>query len=647
MRRDELPFAPDFFEEDCLARFLALDWKRGEGDDLAFLIEQEERLAEVRVTVAVDRSYGAEARSLRWDILPVGVRGGVQHAKVSLLIWERVVRFIVSSANLTPAGYRHQLECGLVLDAVDGSSLPASLFEELLGALRMIVDHAPGDRGSPGPKQRAFETIELASERVRGLDLPASASRRMRVAVAIGSARAPVLAALDRVWRGGPPRRAAVLSPFFDTTENENAAARALTERLAQRGPAKATFVVPVDELEGRTIVRAPRSILATVPRRVATEFCAVRRREEADLRRLHAKAIMFDNDGWTALFVGSSNFTGAGLGLHEGNGNLEVNVALGAPARSPEAEALRSLIPVGDRVAPEEADWQPEPDDETPDEWALPDGFDECLVDPGTEPVLILRLRPSSLPQTWTIRRAEDDLLLDHTTWRDAGAPAETRVALVGERLPLFVLVEWQDEGEQKKRGWAVNVTEPGRLPPPDELRDLPVAALLRALASTRPMHEALTLELRREERISTDPDLDPLRRYSDTGQLFVRTRRLSAALTGLQRRLERPATNCDALMWRLRGPFGPLELAKRMVDELEASDRAIRGETSFLLAELALTLARVDWTSTARIVPFAIVREEARSVLAEVRKLARRTKAENRALDSYVRQALEEARL
>ena len=38
-------FDPDFFEEDCLSRFLGLDWKRGEGDDLAFLIEQEERLA--------------------------------------------------------------------------------------------------------------------------------------------------------------------------------------------------------------------------------------------------------------------------------------------------------------------------------------------------------------------------------------------------------------------------------------------------------------------------------------------------------------------------------------------------------------------------------------------------------------------------
>jgi hypothetical protein len=640
-------FDPDFFEEDCLARFLALDWRRGEGDDLAFLIEQEERLAEVRATVVVDRSYGAEARSLRWDILPVGVRGGVQHAKVSVLVWEHVVRFIVASANLTPAGYRHQLECGLVVDAVSGSSLPAGFFEELIVALRSIVDHAPGNAESPGPKQRARETLDYAVERVRALDLPASAPRRLRAAVALSDARTAALAALDRVWRGGPPRQATVLSPFFDTAPGENVAARALVERLAQRGPVSATFVVPVDELEGRTIVRAPRSILATVPRRVATQFCDVRRANSDDLRRLHAKALVFDSDEWTALVVGSSNFTGAGLGLRTGSGNLEVNVALGAPARSAEAEAFRSLIPVGDRVEPEDADWEPEEDDETPDEWALPLGFEECLVDPGPDPVLVVRLGPDALPSEWTIRRAEGELIFDSMRWQEAGAPVEMRVQLSSDRLPFFVLVEWTEEGAPRRRGWAVNVTEPGRLPPPDELRDLPVEALLRALASTRPMHEALTTELRRQKRISTDPDLDPLRRYSDTGQLFARTRRLSAALTGLQRRLERPASNHDALTWRLRGPFGPLGLAERMADELEGSDRAIRGEAGFLLAELALTLARVDWTSTARIVPLLVVQEEARSVLAEVKTLARKAKVEDPALRRYVRKALIEASL
>ena len=122
--RRAIKFDPAFFEGDCLARFLGLDTARNEGNDLAFLIEQEEALAEARITVVVDRSYSAEGRSLRWDILPVGLRGGVQHAKIALLAWERIVRVIIGSANLGQSAYRSQVETGLVLDAFDGSRVP-------------------------------------------------------------------------------------------------------------------------------------------------------------------------------------------------------------------------------------------------------------------------------------------------------------------------------------------------------------------------------------------------------------------------------------------------------------------------------------------------------------------------------------------
>lgn len=640
-------FDPDFFETDCLARFLSLDWKRGEGDDLAFLVEQEERLAETRATVIVDRGYNPEARSLRWDILPVGVRGGVQHAKVALLVWEHAVRFIVTSANLTPAGYRQQLEGGLLLDAFNGSELPESVFDELLTGLREIVVFAPGTAEWPGPKQRALETLDLAARRIRGLGLPALPSRALRLAVASGAPGRPVLGELTRVWRGGPPRRTVVLSPFFDTGEERSLAALALAERLAQRGAVAATFVVPVDDLEGRTIVRAPRAILASLPTRIQTEFCSVRAPAGAEPRRLHAKAILLENEDWTACLVGSSNFTAAGLGLLGGAGNLELNLMLSAPARSAEAEALRSLIPVGDPIAPDQVEWEPEPDDETESEYELPAGFVECLLDPGRDPCLIVRLLPSQLPESWAIRRVEGDLLAGHEEWSERSRPQEIRIALPADKLLFLVEVEWVDGETMKKAGWPVNVTEPGRLPPPEELRDLPVEALLRALASTRPMHEALSAALRQQARFQASPELDPLKRYSDSGQLFARTRRLSAALLGLRRRLERPASNLDALTWRLKGPFGPVELARRMIDEAEHSRTAIPGETSFMLAELALTLAHADWRSTARVLPIDVVLREARDVLVEVKKLGRKEMPRDPTLARYVRAALAEARL
>jgi hypothetical protein len=69
--------------------------------------------------------------------------------------------------------------------------------------------------------------------------------------------------------------------------------------------------------------------------------------------------------------------------------------------------------------------------------------------------------------------------------------------------------------------------------------------------------------------------------------------------------------------------------------------------GEASFLLAELALTLARVDWTSTARIIPTDLVMEEARGVLGDIKALGRSRMPKDRSLARYVRQALAEAQL
>ena len=217
----------------------------------------------------------------------------------------------------------------------------------------------------------------------------------------------------------------------------------------------------------------------------------------------------------------------------------------------------------------------------------------------------------------------------------------------LPDERYPFFLIVEWETAQGLTTAGWPVNVTEPGLLPPPEELRYLPVEALLRALASTRPMHESLSAALEGNVGEGKDPDLDPLKRYSSSGQLFVRTRRLSAALAGLRERLERPAASTDALQWRLAGPFGPIAIAEGLIRDLHDSTRAVEGEASFLLAELALTLARVDWASTARILPPHLVLSHARDVLAEVRDLAMRQAPDDPQLAAYVRRALEEASL
>ena len=195
----------------------------------------------------------------------------------------------------------------------------------------------------------------------------------------------------------------------------------------------------------------------------------------------------------------------------------------------------------------------------------------------------------------------------------------------------------------------WTANVEDRGPLPPPAELADLPVDVLLAALASTRPLPVALEHELRRRQRAGDDGrriELDPLRRFDDSGLLLQRARHLSLALWRLQVRLSRPTTSIDALQWRLHGALGPLAIADGLV-QAALNQETLPGEAHFLLAELALTVAAVDWDNVAS----GIGPKRVRALVAEVLHAIEERRMElppapDPALDAYVRDAVEEAR-
>jgi hypothetical protein len=641
-------FEPGFFESQCLGRFLGLDWKRGEGDELAFLIEQEERLAEARASVLVDRSFGAEGRSLRWDILPIPVRRGVFHPKITLLVWDKVVRFLVASANLTPAGYRQQVEIAMALDARNASQISRVVFEDLIEELQIIVERAVGNANTEGPKLRALQTLHQARERVAALDLPQRVPGRLKLDVIGAGPGRSALEQIDRVWSGGPARRALVLSPYFDTSENENAATKSLLKRLAARGPIGTTFVVRTDSSGTRTLVRAPASILASLPDRARVDFRPFEQPDEKDIRPLHAKAILIENETWTAAMVGSSNFTTAGLGLMARSGNLEVNVAIGAPRESRAAQALRDLFQMGATLDLNDVDWQPQVDEEELSRPQLPWGFADCLVEPGPPPELLLKLVKDDLPAQWEIKDGWGAVISNHAAWDAEAKPPEMRVMWGRDQLPLLLHVSWTTQEGVFQATWPVNVTTPGSLPSPEELRGLPAAALLIALSSTRPMHETLSRELQRMANLrerGLEEQIDPLKRYSGSGLLLHRARRMAEALQGLKRRLETPAANLDALAWRLNeAPFGPLGLARALHD-MEQED-SIEGEVDFLLAELALTLKRVDLAQTTRFIPQDLRRAKQmfRKVLEQLNGL-RSSETGDPHLASYIEQAFVEA--
>src|SRR5262249_25095834 len=136
-------FDPTFFEEHCLSRFLRLETDPRE-DGAAYLIDREEKLAETKVSVLVDRSHGDGSASARWDVLPVTVPNRIFHPKVSVLAWHDWIRVLVASANLTEPGYRRNQEVVGVFDFHDGGDVPVDLLTQTLTFLERVSALARG-----------------------------------------------------------------------------------------------------------------------------------------------------------------------------------------------------------------------------------------------------------------------------------------------------------------------------------------------------------------------------------------------------------------------------------------------------------------------------------------------------------------------
>jgi hypothetical protein len=637
-------FEADFFMEDCVARFLRLSTVSSETTDrissIAALLEEEDRLSEAQVTVLVDRSSPAEKRNLRWDVLPIAVRGGLLHAKVAALLWERSARIIVGSANLTAAGYRRQVEVGLAIDLDEDCTVPQPVLDELIVELRRLTDLAPG--AAEGAKGRALSTIDALAARVGGLGLPRKSGTNPIVAVAPARPGVSPLDRLDDVWRGVHPLWATVLSPFWDDVAPAPVI-EAVRQRLTGRPASlrELQLIVAIDPYNGN--IHAPPSLAQ------AGAEIAVFDPPDDERRGVHAKVLLFESDEWIAAMIGSSNATRAGYGLDNHFGHYELNVWVGCSAQSSIAKSLRSLVRLGEPIDVDDEEWQPVLDEDEPTTPVLPLGFVLCTIDAGVPPAANLELDPGELPARWTVKLPGGAGLLDSTSWRAAGAPTAWRGQLPDGALPAFLEVHWSTEEGDSQASWPANVADRSALPAPAELKELPVDVLLNALASTRPLPVALEHELRRRQRDGEMQriDLDPLRRFDDRGLLLQRSRHISLALWRLKDRLGRPTSSVDALVWRLSGAFGPLAIADALVSQANDPQR-VPGEAHFLLAELALTVDRVDWTG----VPVGgLSLKDVKALVAEVlEQIAVRANAlpdpPDAALGDYVAEALKAVR-
>jgi phosphatidylserine/phosphatidylglycerophosphate/cardiolipin synthase-like enzyme len=320
-------FEASYFELELLPRFLGLEFD-SDGAEMSFLVEREDRLGRAQVVVLVNAEhYDPRQASSRWLQLPVRVPRGRQHSKVSVLVWENLIRVIVASANLNKAGYRRNREVAAVLDFFDSEdSVPRQALVEALGFIKEIR-HSEWVRGGNEALARLDEALAAADaiqrrwkkvrDDFRPMELPRLAfAPTMPAHVGKGVARSP-LTVVKQMWGARSAADVTVVTPFVgEPPESAEAAITRLRELFPRRTTA-GHLAVPGDEHNGETYTKIPASFWEAWQRHwsrpgMEPELWVVKPRRPADDlgRSFHAKALIVENGQHILLLCGSSNFS-------------------------------------------------------------------------------------------------------------------------------------------------------------------------------------------------------------------------------------------------------------------------------------------------------------------------------------------------
>ena len=655
-------FSPVFFEEECLSRFLQMQSDAVE-DGPIYIIEREEKLADVRcASVLVDACHAKGSRSLRWDLLTAKVPKAILHAKISLLCWTNCIRVIVASANLTNDGYRRNQEIYGVVDFHEGSQAPRQFLDDMISFLRHAASYAFGGADKTSPAiDRWNGFLDGASEMSRGWGDPneVKGKKRIRIhAVLTGPEHPDAFEQVMRFWpEGTAPINAYVTSPFFDPAGGVNQPAQALWGKLRQRGEASVSFnlIADQDPNESLIVLRAPKELLDAEPVREAaiTYLCWLGEKDEEKdgvFRPLHLKSIWFEGNEWDAYLIGSGNFTSNGMGLSKSS-NLEANILyiVNRNDNPHAAAALERSCPEGALIEKSlEIKWKPiegqGEDEADPDSIPLPATFGAAVfLSKGNRNYIQLEFigePPSGWQVLWMSK--EEQPVFDERMWQAQQNPAKVQLEWSYDMAPSGFEVAW-NEGKGHA-WWPVNVDRSGSLPPPDELKDLPLDLLINVLTSARPLHQVLKNWIMRKgrgENPARKSDVsDPHKRVDTSAFLLQKTYRVTAALWGLRQRLERPAMSIDAMEWRLRGPVGVTTVQNAILKEAQSTDEQV-----FLLTELSLELSRAKPKTAPGCLGIETTKGQIQGMLTELKaQVMEKLKDSPQALKDYVRSAFSE---
>lgn len=621
-------FNAEFFEQNLLSRFLRL---RYDATDERFqdelVAQRDEFLSTSTVAVMVDdRRVSDSASTLLWDQVPVAPRHGLQHAKVTLLAWERHIRVLIGSANLTPAGYETNREVVFPLDFRDHrGSHPRSLLFEVLAFLAQMVSVSNASSTVSARLKAAINAVRVRA--ASWSNIPANGEQDDWALHFVAHwPRDPdgpgVGAQIRDLWGNRILTAMTIVTPFTGTQDKHIAAALDSVRPKRLGADCELRVILPVEQTrrsESDVRVHADAIFRDVMHSRWEKDihWAGIPVDEPVDdegLRALHAKVLCLESKSRVLLSVGSSNFTARGLGTHVRN--IEANLAVEFPNSQLHGEfeveyLLGSAEPI--EFDPRKVAWVSNAEqEEEPVLDRVPSYFVRAVLfaDPvgshaNTGEVqwrFRIDFNPAECaPSTWSLLLpaagvAAQVLLLSKQV---ADADDSASVDLPEGRRPETVhhlIVTWLD----REALIPVLLESRENYPLSTDRIDMSAEEIQLHLLAGRDGSRAV--EHRRQTYAHTKglaAEIDPLRLVTTKGFLLYRTRRLGQAIAECARRIEETPASIDAMRFRVfNDPLSPMRLARALREQLHAElvrphNHGLVEGCVFGMAELILMLA------------------------------------------------------
>lgn len=616
-------FDAAFFETELLPRFLGLRFDHTENEP-TFLVEREEKLAQTSTAVLVDiHKVDPGQTTLRWDQVPIAVRGSqsIQHSKIVVLVWERLIRIIVGSANLTRSGYRRNREVFSALDFFDGvESYPRRLAEDAIGFLEQILTWS---RVPDATRLRTLETLSLVREKPQGwANVPDDFRPREKPRVSFIGTRPATgnqgpVSAIEQVvslWGPRSVSQMTVFTPFVGKPDGEE---DKVVQRLAAIPRSRdciGWLVAP-----RRTGEESDPVIRVALPQTFGNAWrqCFESRGGGQILaipqfvkgidkvnRILHSKVLSLEDADRHFLIIGSSNFTPHGMGV--GVFNVEANL-LFEDDGDEVWNGIELPISWDDWESVDNVQWDEhiEPGEDCVDQIAMLPRFFVCASYSQMSGLLSVMLdRSTPEPSDWTVRlkgtETDELTLFRRSSNPDADVitytfPEESRSANLAA-----LLVEWEDDERLTHQArLIVSIESKDDLAPSVHSRGFGMDAMIDCLVHGRSLAEWRERQSNKKQLgVRINEAVDSLRSVDTSGYMLYQVRRFGRAMSGLCERLDRVVLLPTAVRYRLfKDPLGPISLSDALTNNNGNNSGSFTSLSDehrlFLLAELLLSVA------------------------------------------------------